>query len=54
MRELGARIEGFREVQREERLRLAQLAVWLLGPHLQKGARVTARELLGLDRREDL
>ena len=54
MRELGARIDGFREVQRDERLRLAQLACWLLGPYMKDGHRLTPRQLLGWERREDL
>lgn len=54
MRELGARIDGYRAVQRDERMRLAELACWLLGPYMKEGRRLTPRELLGLERREEL
>jgi len=53
-REFGWMVKGWRTADERERLLFAQLAVWMLSPWISKGHTLTARQLVGLERREDL
>lgn len=51
-REFGALVEGWQRQQERERFARAELAVWLIAPHITKP--ITVKDLLGNERREDL
>jgi hypothetical protein len=53
-REFGYLVEGWRQLDEAERHRIAELACWLLSPWVTRGRTLTPRQLLGLDRREDI
>jgi len=53
-REFGHLVAGWRKADMRERLLFAQLGVWVLSPWINKGRTLNARQLLGLDRREDI
>lgn len=52
--EYGLLVDGYEERERRERHRLAELAVWLLGPWMKDGARLAPKDLLGTERAEDI
>jgi len=54
LREFGYFVEGWETQQRRARYQFAELAVWLLAPWTSKGSRLTPKDLLGTERREDL
>ena len=53
-REFGFLVEGWRRADERERLLFAQLGVWVLSPWIGKGRTLNARQLLGMDRREEI
>jgi hypothetical protein len=54
LREFGYLVEGWHRQEERNRYRTAELACWLLAPWTQKGTRLTPKDLLGTERREDL
>lgn len=54
LREYGLLVQGYEEQEQRERARLAEHALWLLGPWMKDGSRLTVKDLLGLERPEDL
>lgn len=46
-REFGNLVEGWTQQQDRERYRVAELATWLLAPHMAKGKSITPHDLLG-------
>ena len=54
LREFGYLVEGWRQQEQRTRYQVAELAVWLLAPWTAKGTRLTPKDLLGTERREDL
>lgn len=54
LREYGHLVEGFEAREQRERFRLAELATWLLAPWTGAGTRLTPKDLLGIERGEDL
>jgi hypothetical protein len=54
LREYGQLVDGYERQEARERYRFAELATWLLSPHVEKGKRLRPQDLLGTERREDL
>lgn len=53
-REFGYLVKGWQQRDERERLLFAQLAVWVLSPWIGKGKTLSARQLIGADRREEI
>lgn len=43
----GALVEGYVARERQRRYQRAELAVWLIAPHLERGKRLTPEDLVG-------
>jgi hypothetical protein len=54
LREYGQLVDGYETREYRERYRMAELATWLLAPHMGKGKRLRPKDLLGTERKEDL
>lgn len=54
LREYGELVEGYAERERATRYRFAELACWIVSPHLKAGSRLSPKDLLGTEQSEDL